>query len=111
MAEHRQFVPGSLVARFRLIPQGEQSFVATRVRAGPGYGQDLIDTHVGPLSRPRRLREGAVMADVAAQFRQRDKDLGGVGNHPAVTLVTQLRGARHQLPYIITRPGQDFINI
>ena len=95
MAERRQFVSGSLVARFGLVTQGEQGLVAARVRAGPCYGQNLVDTHISPLPRPRRLREGAIMAHVPAQLRQGNENLWRVGNDPSVALITQLCGTCH----------------
>ena len=104
MAKSFQFIPGHLVTQFRLVPQGEQGFVAPRLRAGPGYVQHLLDTEIGPLPPPRRLREGAVVAHIAAQLRQWDKNLGRVGNDTAVSLIAQCRRARHQLPYIKTGP-------
>ena len=76
MAEFPQFIAGSLVTQFGFVAQGEQGLMAARVRAGAGDGQYLFSTEIGPLPGPWGLREGAVVADVATQFCQRDKTLG-----------------------------------
>ena len=54
--------------------------------AGAGDGQDVIRHQIGALSGLRRMREGTVMAHVAAQLGQWNKNLGAVcnqvvGNH------------------------------
>src|SRR2546430_1031961 len=61
--------------------------------------------HVRPPSAPRRPREGAVAADVAAELRQRDEDLGRIGNEPAVAELPQPPGLpRQRLPRLVDEP-------
>ena len=53
-------------------------------------------TDTAAATAARRLREGAVVADVAAQPRQRDEHLARIGDDVAVALVAQIGGRSHQ---------------
>ena len=73
----RRFVaePGERLARrgiaqFGLVAEGEQRLVAARLGPGAGDRQHRLGVEISGLARPRRMGEGAVMADVAAQLGQ-----------------------------------------
>ncbi len=57
---------------------GVTGIVLTRID-GDARGH-VICTEICRLSRSWRMREGAVVAHIAAQLGQRDKDLGAIGN-------------------------------
>ena len=96
MAEPRQGFARRAVAQFGLVAEGEQRLLA----AGPGARlrdrQHLVAAEIGRLAAAQRVREGAVMADVAAQLRQRDEHLLRIGDEIAVPCVAQRRRDRHQ---------------
>ena len=54
------------IAQFRLVAQGEERLMAARLGPGAGDRQHLLGTEINGLARARRMREGAVMAHVAA---------------------------------------------
>ena len=83
-AELRELVPRRAVAELRLVAEGEERLAAAGGRARPGDLEHLFLGHVRPLAAPRRPREGAVVADVPAELRQRDEDLRRVGDACAV---------------------------
>ena len=66
--------PRRRVARLRPVAQGEQRLAAAGAFSRPGDRQHLVRVQIGRPG-PRRFREGAVTANIAAQFRQRDEDL------------------------------------
>ena len=92
MAEGRQLLARDLVAQLRLVAEGEQRFLAARGGAGARDGQHLVPRHVGALSFAGRVREGAVMADVAAELGQRNEDLAGIAERNRMSLVAQSGG-------------------
>ena len=96
MAEPRQRFARRAIAQFGLVAQGEQRLLAAGLGAGLGDRQHLLLVEIGRLAVPRRMRKGAVMADVAAQLRQRDEDLLRIGHEIAVAAVAQCGGDRHQ---------------
>src|SRR5438094_473651 len=92
--------PSARIARSASSREGPLPAAGRRPRAR--HLPDLVLAHVGPLAPPRRPREHAVAADVAAELRQRDEDLRGVGDEPAVTeLPEPARLARQPLPRLV----------
>jgi hypothetical protein len=89
------------ITQFGLVAQREQGLVAAGRRAGAGYGQNLVRAEVGRGEFLRRLREGAVVAHVAAQLGQRDEHLGRVADSRPVPLVPQAAGCGAQQAEII----------
>ncbi len=79
-AERAQLVAGDLVAHLRLVAEREQRLRAAPFGTGLGDSEHRVGGHVRALAAARWPGEGAVAADVAAQRRQRDEDLGGVGD-------------------------------
>ncbi len=79
-AELGQLLARGAVAKLGLVAEGEERLVAARLGARAGDGQHLVRRHERALAPARGLREGAVVADVAAELRQRDEDLRGVGD-------------------------------
>ena len=80
MSELTQLVPCGLVAAFRFIAEGKERLVAAGLGTSARDSEHLISTHVRSLAFARRLRERAVVADVAAEHGQRNEDLGRVGD-------------------------------
>ena len=70
------------VAELGLVPEREERLVAAGLGALARDGEHLVGAHVGALAAARGLRERAVVADVAAELRQRDEDLRRVGDEP-----------------------------
>src|SRR5262249_18302443 len=88
-AQLLELVAGGAVAKLGLVAQREERFVTARRGTGGGGLEHSLAAHVRPLTGARRLREGAVMADVPAELRQRDEDLRRVGDEPAVARVAK----------------------
>ena len=78
------------VAELRLVAEGEERLLATGVPPRFGDRQHLFGRQVGGDAPAWGRGEGAVVANVAAQPRQRDEDLARIGDgmaepgHPAV---------------------------
>jgi hypothetical protein len=70
-----QLLARGAVAKLRLIAQREQRFATAGGGAGARQLEHLVQRHVGALAAPRRTRERAVVADVAAELGQRDEQL------------------------------------
>ena len=91
-AEFGQLNACGLVAQLGLVAEGEERLATPGGLALLGQRDDLVRGQVRALTFFRWLREGAVVADVAAQHRQRDEDLGRVRHHDAEGGITP--GAR-----------------
>ena len=100
VAEASQRLARCAVAQFGLVTQCEKGLTATGARPGRGDLQHLLSIEVDRLAAPRRVGEGAIVADVAAQLGQRDKDLARIGDEAAVALIAQCRCYRHQRPWV-----------
>ncbi len=96
-AELRKLLPSRPVAQLRLVAEREQRFPATGRSARPRDLQHLVDRHVRPLAAPRRRSERAVVADVAAELRQRHEHLRRIGDEPAAPIANAARRAQ-QVP-------------
>ena len=79
MAEPVKFFPRGAIAQFRLVAEREQRFLAPGLLSGLRDGDHLIDRKIGLYAFARRVRESAVMADVAAKLGERDEDLARIG--------------------------------
>ena len=112
-AERRKLLARGAVAQLGLVAEGEQRLAAARGRARARDLQHLVDRQVRALAAPRRRRERAVVADVAAELRQRDEHLRRVRDEPvarasrtASRLAEQLvRRQREQLQAVSARRG------
>ena len=82
-AERAKLVPRGLVAKLRLVAEGEERLAAAGRRPGAGDGEHLVLGHVRTLAALRRPGERAVTADIAAERGQRDEDLGRVRDESA----------------------------
>ena len=71
------------VAQLGLVAEREERLGAAGRGAGARDREHLVLGQVRALAAPRRPRERAVAADVAAERRQRDEDLRRVGDEPA----------------------------
>ena len=97
MAQRGQFVSRGTVTKLRFVAQRKKRLGTSGCRPPPRDGKHVVGCQVNGLSAPRRMRKGAVMADIPAQFCQRDKYLRAVGHKIAVAVITQARGSRHQI--------------
>ena len=77
-AELRELLARDAVAQLRLVAEREQRLRAAGGCSGAGDLEHLVDRQERALTAARRSRERAVAADIAAQRRQRDEDLGRV---------------------------------
>ena len=75
VAERGQLFARHLVAQLGLVAEGEERLRTACGSAGAGDFQHLVDAHVGALAAPGRLREGAVVANVAAELGQGNEDV------------------------------------
>ena len=66
-----------------MSPSVKSASVQPAAAPARAIGEHLVLGQEGALAPARRPREGAVAADVAAERRQRDEDLGRVGDEPA----------------------------
>ncbi len=96
MAEMLQLLARSAVSKLGLIAEREQCFVASGPFAGTRDSENLLGRQKGGLPTPRRFCKRTVVAHIAAQMRQRDENLSGVGNHIAMTAVAKFSGMLEQ---------------
>ena len=75
MSEPRKLIGGGSVAQLRLVAEREQCLLAARGMTRPRDGQRLVEGQICPLVLTRRLGKRAVMANVTAKLRQRNKNL------------------------------------
>src|SRR5262245_795053 len=84
MSEASELIGRGSVAQLRLVAEREQCLLAacgmTRLRDGKHF----IEGQIRPLALARRLSKRAVMANVAAKLRQRNKNLAGIRDDGAV---------------------------
>ena len=95
--ERRELVARRAVAQLGLVAEREERLAAAGPLAGARDREHLVDRHVRPLPAPRRPRERAVVADVAAELRQRDEDLRAVGDEPPARSLPHRARLGHQL--------------
>ena len=96
VSELGQFLARHLVAQLGLVPEREEGLRAARRRPRPRKLQHLVDAHVGAFAALGRLRERAVVADVAAELRQRNEDVARVGDDVVVGLIAECARCRRQ---------------
>ncbi len=89
-AERAQLLARDLVAQLGLVPEGEERLAAAGRGSRPRDREHLVLGHERALPAPRRPRERAVAADVAAQRRQRDEDLRRVRDERAAPQTPRL---------------------
>ena len=96
MAERRERRARRRVTEFRLVAEREQRFGAAGGGAGAGNAENLFGRHIGRCAAARRLREGAVVATVAAEMRERNEHLARIGHDGAVAGIAHQRRLAHQ---------------
>src|SRR4051794_8858577 len=79
-----ELVAGSAIAQFRLVAEGEQRLLAAGLGTGAGDLQYLLGGEEGRYAAAWWMREGAVVAHIAAQLGQRYEDLARIGDEIAV---------------------------
>jgi hypothetical protein len=89
-AERSQLLARRPVTALRLVAEREERFAATGDRPGPRDLEHLLLGHVRALAASRRPGEGAVVANVPAELRQRDEDLRRVRDDRAAAESTRL---------------------
>src|SRR5262245_26694935 len=73
--EPRELLAGGAVAELRLVAEREQRLAAACALPRTRYLEHLVHGQIRPFPAPRRPCERAVVADVAAELRQRHEDL------------------------------------
>ena len=96
VAERVELDPRLRIALLRLVAEREERLAAAGRRTLPRHLHRLVQRHVRPLAGPRRLRERAVVAHVAAELRERDEDLARVADGAAETRVAQCGRPLHE---------------
>src|SRR5262245_37949972 len=94
MSERRQLFARLRVAQLRFVAQGQERLLAAGGGTPPSGLEYLLLGQEGSAAFTRLMGEGAIAADVAAELRQRDEDLAGIGDDVAEAFVPQLRRAR-----------------
>ncbi len=102
-----QPLPGNRVALLRLLAEREERLLAAGLPPGLGDGDHLVRRQEGRLRLGRGLRERAVVADVAAQLRQRDEHLAGVRHGVAVALVAKTTAESQQSFEVLVAGGDQ----
>ncbi len=74
-AEPLELIARRPVAQLGLVAEREQRLVTAGQPPRLGDGEHFVLAHVAALAAPRGARERAVVADVAAEVRERDEDL------------------------------------
>ena len=75
MSEAQKLIGGAAIAQLRLVAEREQGFLAACRLTRPRDGKDFVERQIGSLVLARRMGKRAVVANVAAKLRQRNKDL------------------------------------
>ena len=92
-----QFISRMAITQFRFVAQREQRLLASRRAAGARDRHDFVDGKISTLPFARRMRKGAIVADIPAQLRQRNEDLTRIGNLRAVPFVAFFGRELHQI--------------
>ena len=90
------------VTQFRLVAEGEQGFVAAGALSRARDREHVIGGEIGGFGLPRRLREGAVVATVAAKLGEWNEHLARIGDVGAMAAVAQRSRGLHQERQIVT---------
>ena len=88
--------PRRRVSLLGAVAEGEQRLLAAEPPTGLGDGDHLLRGEERRGELRRRLRERAVVAVVAAEHRERNEDLAGVGHRAPVPQLAEMRGDRAQ---------------
>ncbi len=96
MPQPVEFLARHAIAQLRLVAEGEQGLLAAGLLAGAGDGEDLLAREERLHILLRRVGEGAVVADVAAELGQRNEDLARIGHRAAVEGVAAPAGEVHE---------------
>ena len=74
--------------------------MAAGAGAGAGNVEHLLGAQISRLAGARRMGEGAIVADVAAQLGQRDEYFARIGHELAMRRVAQAAATRISRPRI-----------
>src|SRR5436309_494773 len=99
--ERGELLACDAITQFRFVTEREQRLATAGGRTGARKGEDLLDRQIGTFPALRRLREGAVVTDIAAKLGQRDEDLRRIGHEPSVSPIAKrpsLGAQIHQRP-------------
>src|SRR2546425_3381076 len=75
VSEAKKLIGGGSVAQLRLVAEREQCLLAAGRMTRPRDGKRFVERQIRLLALARRMRKRAVMANVAAKLRQRNKNL------------------------------------
>ena len=96
-SERCELLPRDAVAGLGPVAEREERLGAASVRPGSGDREHLVLGQIGALAAPRRPRERAIAADVAAERRQRDEDLRRVRDERPGALRTKTPRLGHEV--------------
>src|SRR5262249_27188946 len=84
VSEASELIGGGSVAQLRLVAEREQSLLAARGATRPRDGQRFVEGQIRPLALARWMSKRAVMANVAAKLRERNKNFARIRDEGAV---------------------------
>src|SRR5262249_13183789 len=90
-AERLELLARHAITPFGLVTEREQRLLATGLGTGASDLQYFVGSQVRAFAPPRRGRAPAVVADVAAERRERDEDLRRVRDDALAALAQLLR--------------------
>ena len=96
MAEALECCSRGGVSQLGFVSERKQHFLALRRLPRPSNLEHGVDRQVRRFVLTGRLREGAVVADVATELRQRDEHLTRVGDDVAVRGIATSCGRLHE---------------
>ena len=96
VSQRVQLGAGLRVAHLGLVAQREERLPAARFGAAASHVDHLVEGHVRPLARPRRLGERAVVTHIPAQLGEGDEHLARVGDGAPEPGVPKCRRAQHE---------------
>ena len=109
-AEFGQRLTCCAVTKFGFFTQREQGFPAAHFSAFARHVQHFLNAHERLARVPRNLGKGAIVANVATQVSQGDKDLARIRDQAAVFAIPQRGCGRHQGLVVIDQHQRAGLN-
>src|SRR5262249_27033536 len=109
MSEASKLIGGGSVAQLRLVAEGEQCLLAACGLPRPRDGKHFVEGEIRPLALVRRLSKRAVMANVAAKLRQRNKNFAWIRDDGAVGGVAPAGGRAQQRAEVAAHKRERFL--
>ena len=106
-----QPLPRHVVPLLRPVAEREERFLAAHLPTRLGDRDDLVGGEERVVQLGGRLGERAVVTVVAAEHRERDEDLAGVGDGVAVAEIPEARGEGHEPLEVGSPRGQERLGL